>query len=459
MVPVPRRRAGVARALALAAALVVVVGACGASQDGGGRSDLPSRVDPAPLPQPLVGGTGSVDGAHRVPGAGDLGAATVVDVPLEAPPAWVVAGATEDATWWLVADVDGGLQGVRVPDADPAAWVRVPVAPDALPPGAPPVLETVNPLRLVVPAADASPQSPPVELLPQGRAAVLADGSVRLGDGPGAPVLAVGAPPDARLAVDPVTGALAIPAGATDAYPHGAVGDELEASAVVVVGVDGAVTRLDLDDGEVLEGLGPAWVDLALDGEPELLLAASRAGTGTRVVALGTDGSRWEGPPTGRSNRWIHVLGASFLGPEREVEIAAVRTPHLGGVVEWYRPVDGRLEVVASLEGYRSHTFGSRNLDQVVLTDGTGDRRPDVIVPTLDQTALAVLTRTPRGAAEVLRLELPGPLATNIAAVGRAERPVAVGAATASGLRLWLAAPAATAAGSGAGSAVPGDEG
>ena len=325
-----------------------------------------------------------------------------------------------------------------MPDADPEAWEAVPVTPAVLPPGAPPVLETVNPLQLVVPPEDAAPLSPPVELLPSGRAAVVADGSVRLGDGPDAPVLDVDAPPDARLAVDPVTGSLAIPAGATEVGPRGVAGQGPAATSLVVVDVEGDVARVGLGADEVLERLGPAWVDLALDGAPELLVATGAGDRGSRVVALGIDGARWEGPV----GEELHVLGASFLGPDREVEIAAVRAPDGDGTLEWYRAVDGRLEVVARRSGYRTHVPGSANLDQAVLTDGTGDRRPDVVVPAADRQALAVLTRTARGAAEVLRLELPGPLATNVAAVGRADRPVVLGAASDDVLRLWLAAPA-----------------
>lgn len=430
--------------MALGAVALLVSCSLGPDRDDAGL-DLPDRVAPAPLAQPLVGGTDSIDGSHRVPGTGVLADATVVDVPLggllDAPAAWVVGASTDEASWWVVVDVDGGVAGVRVAD-DGSGWAPVPVEPTRLPAGAPPVVLTVDPLVLVRPPDDGAPLAPPVPLLPDGVAAVLGDGSVRLGAGTDAPVLDVAAPLDARIAVDPVTGSLAIPAAATDRYDHGVLGDAVEPSAVVVVDPQGAVRTVAVGDDEVLEGLGPAWVDLGTDGEPELAAVVSRDADGARLALFDADGDRVDGPPAG-AGRWIHLVGAAFLGPDRETELVAVRAPHVLGAVEWYRQLDDRLEVVASLEGYRSHLLGSRNLDQVVLTDATGDRRTDVVVPTDDQRSLAVLTRTddPPGAAEVARVTLPGELVTNVAAVGRTDRPSVLAAADEATLRLWLTGP------------------
>lgn len=430
------------RALAVALALALVGLGCATSSTGDDLA-LPSSVDPAPLPQPLVRGTDSSDGAHRVPATGVLDGARVLDVALASRPAWIVGAGTSGATWWVVVDESGAVRGLRVPDDDPAAFEDVPVVPDRLPPGAPPVVETVDPITLVAPPADGAPLAPPLRLLPSGTAAVLDDGAVRLGDGPDAPVLAVDAPPDARMAVDPVTGALAVPAGASDRYPHGALGDDVEATGVVVVDVDGAVRRIDVADDEVLEGLGPAWVDVEGDSTPELAAVVSSFGAGSRLVVFGLDGRRREGPPTGRSNRWIHLVGGTFAGSAGEIELVAVRTPHLTGTVEWYRAAADGLEVVAALDGYRSHVLGTRNLDLALLTDGTGDRTADVVIPTADLGALAVLTRVDEapGAVEAVRLPLPGTLATNVAAAGRTNQPLVLAAATDTTLRLWLAGP------------------
>ena len=429
-----RARSRLVVALVTAGALVA---ACSAGGSAGGIGEsLPDAVAPAPLPQPLVGGPGSSDGAHRVPGTGALAGARTIDVALDAPPVWVVGAATEGATWWVVVDAVGNVRGLRVPDDDPDAHHEVPVQPDRLPPGAPPVVETVNPLALVVPPDDAAPLAPPLRLLPDGRAAVLEDGSLRLGDGPGAPVLDVDAPLDARMAVDPVTGALAVPAGA-EAPAGGGAG----ATGLVVVGVDGSVEVVATPPGEVLEGLGPAWVDLEGDGRPELATVVRSAAAGSRVVTFGLDGSRRVAPG---GVGGIRLVGGTFLGPEGERELVAVRDGGGPPEVVWYRPGDGEgLEEVARLAGYRSDLEGTGDLDLAVLTDATGDGRADVVLPTADRRAIAVLARVaePPGAVEAARLDLPGPLVTNVAAVGRLRRPLALGVGTADGLRLWFAAP------------------
>ena len=55
-----------------------------------------------------------------------------------------------------------------------------------------------------------------------------------------------------------------------------------------------------------------------------------------------------------------------------------MRTPHIGGIVEAYRLVEDRFELVASQPGYRSHQLGSSNLDMALLADLVGDGRLEI---------------------------------------------------------------------------------
>ena len=93
-----------------------------------------------------------------------------------------------------------------------------------------------------------------------------------------------------------------------------------------------------------------------------------------------------------------------------------MRTPHIGGIVEAYRTVDDRFELVASIEGYSSHQLGSANLDMALLADVDGDGRLDVVVPAQTFDELALLTRTDDGFEELGTLALDGRLRTNVAA-------------------------------------------
>jgi hypothetical protein len=108
------------------------------------------------------------------------------------------------------------------------------------------------------------------------------------------------------------------------------------------------------------------------------------------------------------------------VGPNGEVEIIDVLTPHIGGTVQYFRIEGDRLVRVASNSGFTSHRLGSRNLDLGVVADADGDGALDVMVPTDRRDALGVLTRTEDpeagydGVEVVAELPLPGRMTTNL---------------------------------------------
>ncbi|MEM9488375.1 MAG: hypothetical protein AAGC55_04480, partial [Myxococcota bacterium] len=87
-------------------------------------------------------------------------------------------------------------------------------------------------------------------------------------------------------------------------------------------------------------------------------------------------------------------LAIAPVGPGGEVEIIDVRTPHIGGTVQFFRIEGDELVRVASNSGYTSHRFGSRNLDLGVVADADGDGNLEVVVPTDRRDAIGVLRRT-----------------------------------------------------------------
>ncbi|MEM8923124.1 MAG: hypothetical protein AAGD35_06450 [Actinomycetota bacterium] len=251
--------------------------------------------------------------------------------------------------------------------------------------------------------------------------------------------------PDA-VVVDDGTWSAAL-VGPTDRYPHGALGDRIEAESVQVVGPglppSGAVFGPEAP--AVIEGIAPILVDVDGDGTPEVVVTESDAEVGARLALWSIEGRRLAvSDPIGRGNRWRNQLAVAPVGPGGALEVIDVRTPHLGGTVQFFRLDGDRLIEVASRSGFTSHVIGSRNLDLGIVVDADGDRRLDVVVPTDDRRGIGVLTRTDETVEEVAVLELPGRLSTNIGVSapgdGGDDAGVTVAVGTDDGvLRLWPA--------------------
>jgi hypothetical protein len=268
---------------------------------------------------------------------------------------------------------------------------------------------------------------------PAGWVAVTPGGTVRLPDGRH---VDVGAIPDARV----VRGGerLYVLASRTREYAHGVLGDALEAGSVAVFDpVAGLETELDAPSG-VIEGLGPIVADVDGDGEREVVVTTSDADRGARLVALAASGASMAGPAVGSGFRWRHQLAVAPFGPDGETEVAAVKTPHIGGTAEFYRAREGRLDLVASRRGYSTHSIGSRTLDNAVAGDLDGDGRVELLVPDDPHRELAGLRREGERVAEAWRVPVGGGLTSNLCAV---EGPdgVVVAAGREGTLRVWPA--------------------
>lgn len=310
-------------------------------------------------------------------------------------PAWALGFQEEDGGYrWYVESSDGFLFAVDL--SEPST-----------PPGAPRDIEVSS-----LGATDAPSWAPPVvffdETTGQPRLASLADLLLSPDTLEDVPLLL-----DAFPAVSS-EGWTALLGKGTTSYPHGALGDLTEAGSIVVLysGEESRVIDLGTD---VAEETGVLLKDITGDGREEIITVLANSRDGARVVALGPDGSvAAEGPPIGRRFRWRHIIGSAVLSPETGTEIVAVRTPHIGGVLEIYQYRNGRLEIVSETVGFSSHRLGSPNLGQGALIDTTGDGHPEIVVPDQRQENLVILQRAPDGLREIERLALPGRLSGNL---------------------------------------------
>jgi hypothetical protein len=414
----------------------------GADEQSTGRAG--STTAGAPPSTPAVGDAdpgvaytfGRPNGNRLVGGRGRLPSVDPVDVPLDAEPVWLAGIADPPAggrrSLWAAVLADGTVVGVRLGGADvervdvavpdrAATAGRNAVGPPAFAPDPPRLLgvEGGSTLTHPVRVGDAL-----VGVAETGTVLVAdLDGRVRRRHG-------IDALPDARPVTDGRVAAVL--SGATDRYGHGVLGDGTEASRVTLLrpaDVDAAPTHRETPGETVVEGIAPIlWGG-------EALVTLSDADAGARLALLTADGPV-SGPAIGAGFRWRHQLAVAPFGPDGGLEAAAVKTPHIGGVAEFYRHRGDRLELVATLSGYSTHAIGSRNLDTALAGDLDGDGRTELLVPTDAGDGLAGLRRTEDGATEGWRVDLPSPPATNLAGVA-VDGATAVGVGLPDRLRFW----------------------
>ena len=363
-----------------------------------------------------------------------------VDVELGGEPVWVVGVPLGEGTGWVVTLTSGRLEAFRIPDEGVGVepWL---VVPDELPPGAPPlVVAEGEKLRLVSPP-EGEP-SPFTHLVLAGGRLVGVDEEGDLSADPGGNT-GVKALPDARV-VRSEGGTLAVASDPTGVYEHGVLGDEQEAGSITLLeaGTGGPEVsgKILPEFGGVFETLAPMWFRDA-SGRELLAVTESDGEGGSRISAYSPDGTlALAGPPIGEGMKWRHLLAAGPFGPGGEVELAVTRTPHVGGVIEFYRPnpEEGTLEIVATLPGYPTHTLYSRNLDAARAGDLDGDGAWEVLVPDRFRMGLAAIRHTPDGAKEAWNLPVGGTLATNLASATDREGRLSVAVGRTDGvLRIW----------------------
>jgi hypothetical protein len=380
---------------AAAAVLVLALGACG---DPG---DAAVDLDPAPttVTADIAVTVQPASGDRRADGSGDITQVTPIEIDLPNAAVWVVATVTNERLEVVATRDDGMAVWITVSDSNEQTVLGIaPIGPPAV---------SFGPDGPSFVAPDPEALGPP--LVVDGVVWWTgSDGSIHRGVEP----VGIDGLPDGRLAAAR-DGSIAALTDPTDRYPHGALGDDLEAASVTILEPDGTVRSVTEIDG-VVEGLSPLWADLDGDGAEEVVVTVSDAADGARIVVLDRAGAVIaSGEPIGIGNRWRHQIG-TVRDPLGTRAIVVVKTPHIGGVAEYWRLVGGGLELVATRSGITSHTIRSRNLDLAVIVDADGDGVEELVAPTGDLRALVGVSFTEDGAGEAWRQPLPAPLATNL---------------------------------------------
>jgi hypothetical protein len=232
----------------------------------------------------------------------------------------------------------------------------------------------------------------------------------------------------------------------TTRYAHGVLGDGLEAAGITLVETtptSRVVGTIEIPAPRVVEGISPIWVDWTGDGQREIIVTLADAENGAQIVLYDEEGTQLAaGPAIGRGARWRHQLAVAPFGPAGEVELVAVLTPHIGGVVEFYQWREDELTIVARQPGYTSHVIGTRNLDMAAAADFDGDGQIELLLPDQARRTLGAIVRTTgngdSGARLAWTLPVDGLVVTNLAAVAQENGQLAVGVGRADGvLRIW----------------------
>ncbi len=206
----------------------------------------------------------------------------------------------------------------------------------------------------------------------------------------------------------------------TRRYPHGALGDEVEAGGVQAILSSGISVEFRLDTASVFEDLTPRLVDLDADGKDEIAVVRHYLGRGSALTVLSADEIGItlfaESPLIGATNRWFNPIGSGDFDGDGKIEIAALVTPHIGGVLTVYKYSRGALRQIYSRFGYSNHAMGSRELGLSTVTDADGDGIVDIVLPDASRRNIKAMTVKGGRFGELAIARHTTPVKTNIVA-------------------------------------------
>jgi hypothetical protein len=230
------------------------------------------------------------------------------------------------------------------------------------------------------------------------------------------------------------SGEVAVLADGTDRYPHGILGDSLEAATLVIVHVDGDLTVIEAPEPGVFEDLRPTWADVDGDGTDEVLVTFSGGGAGAQVIAYELDGTVSAATPAiSTPNRWRHRIAVAPLGVDGGPVYVEVITPHIGGDLTLRLSAPEGLVRTDRAAPYGSHAIFSRELDGGQVFDADGDGDPEIVVPSQDRRSLVVFDVVDGALVGPSTVDLGAELATGIAVAAGADGTLSVAVGTTDG--------------------------
>ncbi len=224
--------------------------------------------------------------------------------------------------------------------------------------------------------------------------------------------------PDSRIVVNDVDNdgfdEVLLLSNPTERYPHGALGDTIEAEKLIILENCGDIhdifkfclkNMLNPPNNKVFESISPLVVNLFGSDHvhKQIALIASDDKVGSNVVVYGIDSKIiFSSEPIGKPFRWMLISGYGYFnGPKLVVN----EVPHLEGVVKF---MDKKGRTIIETSGYSSHSYGSRNIDSATIYEyddrshitnktihnNNSNDNDVVIIPSLNKESLNVLSVT-----------------------------------------------------------------
>jgi len=384
------------------------------------------------------------DGNRFIIGQGRLPDYHPFDIPLEDKPIWVIAAPTIEGSIWTVILENGTVVAFSLINGE---LKSIPITPQNIEPDTPPflVIKDGSPYLLEIPFRDKSSLTHPILLPTSGHRVYISDiGKLNITDRQNRVIesLAVNAIPDARILVDDRERLLVLSDG-TSHYDHGVLGDKIEATSITLVKTNPEIQVLQkifIPPGKVVEGISPIWTDLTGDATREIIVTLSDQNQGAQIAIFEESGNLLAlGPTIGQGYRWRHQIAVAPFGQNGELELVAVRTPHIGGIVEFYQLQENDLTISDQYDGFTSHIIGSRNLDMAAAGDFDGDGIVELLLPSQSLTTLGGIERVSSGVNQDWTLDIDGKMNTNLGVVTLKNDQILIGVGRQDGsLRLWI---------------------
>ncbi len=185
-------------------------------------------------------------------------------------------------------------------------------------------------------------------------------------------------------------------AAPTARYGHAVLGDALEAGQLRIETAEGQTYTATLPENRVFEDLVPRLLALGAQGDDAVVVVESEADRGAALSVwrfeVGALVRHASSAFIGQPNRWLNPVGVGDFDGDGQPDLAAVVTPHIGGILTLYRISAPQLIPFARTGDVSTHRIGSTalGLGQVLRV---GDRDA-LLVPDQAQRRMRLLRWT-----------------------------------------------------------------